>query len=293
MPISFPFMKQHVLGAFPEMVVGQTDGGIEKADPLPWMRHEKTPPLKPLAPATGGLAAMAVQQSVSGPLAPPARRLAGPAIAASLALATQTPPAMPPPVERPQPASPAANHFQAMQGLQSRDLAQLRVELEAEIEQVRHDLFGAAMGVSTLKDRLDEMEAAPEKVQAAPPPAPAELPPEEISRQVQAWLAANLASVVEQAVQTRLEQVPEKAAPPPAPFEVSPEEISQQVQTWLTTNLPSAVEQAVQRSLDQAMQHTLATLSSSEFFRLPVCNPGLMHEMTLSQAPQILSTSQS
>lgn len=155
----------------------------------------------------GGLAALAVQQSASGPLAPPSRRLAscmapGSALAASLALATQTPAPTSPPVESPQVAVPATNHFNAVQSLQSRDLAQLRVELETELEQMRHDLFGAAMGVSTLKDRLDGLESSQEPKSAVPEHISAG----GIELLVQNWLDAHLSSRVEQAVQATLDQ---------------------------------------------------------------------------------------
>ncbi|MEN3941505.1 hypothetical protein WJU23_09450 [Prosthecobacter sp. SYSU 5D2] len=224
--------------------------GINKADPLPWMEHEQIQmhqASQAQASMTGGLAALAVQQSTSAPLAPPSRRLAdymapGSAIAASLALAAQGPGSMPAPMEIPPSSPPPASHFNAVQSLQSRDLAQLRMDLEREIEQVRQDLFGAAMGVSALKDRLDDLETT-----AVKPPAPA------------------------------------------AAF--SPAEAEMLIRSWLDSHLPSYLQQAVQHSLDRALQHTVSTLSSTEFFRMPVHTSGLNAERILSQAPQILSSS--
>ena len=224
--------------------------GIEKADPLPWMHHEALQGLhEPPSPTpmTGGLAAMAVKQSTSEPLAPPSRRLSsymapGSALAAGLALAAHSPGGMPSPMEGPPPGAPAASHFNAVQSLQSRDLAQLRMDLEREIEQVRQDLFGAAMGVSALKDRLDDLETTVGKAPAAS-----------------------------------------------AAF--SPAEVEQLVRSWLDAHLPPFVQQAVRGTLDQALEQTVSSLSSTEFFRMPVHTPGLTADLILSQAPQILSSS--
>ena len=41
----------------------------------------------------------------------------------------------------------------------TRELAEVRLEVRDEIEQVKNDLFGAAMGVSALRDRMDSFEA--------------------------------------------------------------------------------------------------------------------------------------
>ena len=225
------------------------EAGIEKADPLPWMQHEEmTAHSSTVAgPVTGGLAALAVQQSTAVPLAPPSRKLAsymppGSAIAAGFAIAAQASAGMPSePLSNPPVSAPVASHFNAVQSLQGRDLAQLRMDLEREIEQVRQDLFGAAMGVSALKDRLDDLETT---------------------------VARPLASS-------------------PA---FSASEVELLMRHWLDVHLPPFIHQAVQRTLDQALEQTVASLSSTEFFRMPVHAPGLPADAFLSQAPQILSS---
>lgn len=208
-------------------------------------------------PITAGLAALAVQQSTAEPLAPPSRKLAnymtpGPAIAASLALAAQatgpvstSPPPVPPPS-----APPSSSHYSTMPGILGRDLAQLRMDLEREIEQVRQDLFGAAMGVSALKDRIDDLEAS---TTSSPPATPAQAE------------APHLSSA----------------------------EIERLVTAWLNVHLTRHVQEAVQQTLDQALQQTISTLSTCEFFRMPVQYPGISSDHLLSQAPQVISTSQS
>lgn len=128
-----------------------------------------------------------------------------------------------------------------MQTLQTQDVAQLRLDLEAEVAQVRQDLFSAAMGVSALKDRLDDLESS--------------------SGQGQPFSPA-----------------------------LSQHDIDRLVRAWLDIHLPSYVEQSVQKSLNQALQQTVATLSSSEFFRMPVHMAGQFSDPQLSRAPQILSS---
>jgi len=270
MAFAFSFFSEHSSGDYPLELVAETTGSIAQqeqpaASALSWVLNERVPDPKehvptahehvPLTqepvPVATGLAAMAVQQSASTLLSPPSRRLSGymtpgSAIAASLALAAQPAPAslpeLPRQTEPPVPSAPATNHYQSIQNLQNRDLAQLRMDLEAEIEQVRQDLFGAAMGVSALKDRIDGLESTVEK----------------------------------------------KPAPVPA---FSKAEVEHLVRDWLETHLPPKVEQAVQEGLDQAVQQTISTLSSSEFFRMPVHTPGLNPATLLSQAPHILSSS--
>ncbi len=116
-----------------------------------------------VAPAVTGLAAMVVQQSTSGPLAPPPRKLASymaptSAIAASLAISAPLPAPTHSTFENEKVNAPAKSHFNPTPTLQTRELSELRVDLENEIESVRQDVFGAAMGVSALKDRLEDLE---------------------------------------------------------------------------------------------------------------------------------------
>lgn len=207
MSFSLPFFSSRSRVASPEAAEQQVveERGLE-GEPPPYEGLEKASHALANAPLTGGLAAIVLQQSTSGPLAPPARRLASymspsPAIAASLALAAQSPVEVPASVESPPPTAPAAHHFNAIQSLQSRDVAQMRVELESEIEQVRQDLFGAAMGVSALKDRLDGLESTVEK----PAEPPATFTAEMIPTLAQNWLDAHLPGFIEQSVQKALE----------------------------------------------------------------------------------------
>ncbi|TDU68118.1 hypothetical protein EI77_03235 [Prosthecobacter fusiformis] len=215
MPFSFSFIDQLSSGdPLPDpaaMIYGAT-GPVP--DPSPWIVHEEPvqqihrEPIELPMPCSGGLAALAVEQSVSAPLAPPSRKLAsymapGPAIAASLALAAQSPTGVSIQGETPQQAPSVASHFNAVQSLQSRDLAQLRLDLEREIEQVRQDLFGAAMGVSALKDRLDDLEST---VVSRPPVATSAFSTAEVELLVRGWLDDHLPPYVEQAVKNTLDQ---------------------------------------------------------------------------------------
>ncbi len=74
----------------------------------------------------------------------------------------------------------------------------LRQDLHGEIEQVKNDLFGAVMGVSALKDRLDGLEAQLTSVQSASP-APIPVPPSklEIEPVVISWLDDHLPAAIE------------------------------------------------------------------------------------------------
>ncbi|SKA79691.1 hypothetical protein SAMN02745166_00530 [Prosthecobacter debontii] len=216
------------------------------------VQEPELPLSQPPAPLTAGLAALAVQQSTAEPLAmaPPSRKLGsltpGPAIAASLALAAQASgPVHPPPQALTSTPSPSTSTpFNHLHGLQSHELAQLRLDLEREIEQVRQDLFGAAMGVSALKDRIDGLESHVAKSPAQDPG-------------------------------------------------LTSGEIERLVKAWLNAHLPSHLKEPVKKTLDQALQETINTLSSSEFFRLPVRCPGFSPDSLLSQAPQVISSSRS
>jgi hypothetical protein len=69
----------------------------------------------------------------------------------------------------------------------------LKQELQAEIEQVKNDLFGAVMGVSALKDRLDGVESQVQQ------PAAANVFPSrsELETWMSAWLEAHLGEILE------------------------------------------------------------------------------------------------
>jgi hypothetical protein len=74
----------------------------------------------------------------------------------------------------------------------------LRQELNGEIEQVKNDLFGAVMGVSALKDRLDGLEAQLSRVESAPTaPLPEPPPALEIEPIITSWLDDHLPAAIE------------------------------------------------------------------------------------------------
>ncbi|WP_146854246.1 hypothetical protein [Brevifollis gellanilyticus] len=79
-----------------------------------------------------------------------------------------------------------------------------RQELQDEIEQVKNDLFGAVMGVSALKDRLDGLEAQLSRIQTAPLiPAPPVVVPaagpsrSEVESLISSWMETHLSAAVE------------------------------------------------------------------------------------------------
>lgn len=75
------------------------------------------------------------------------------------------------------------------------EVDELRQELNGEIEQVKNDLFGAVMGVSALKDRLDGLEAQLSRVESAPQPEPP--PALEIEPVITSWLDDHLPAAIE------------------------------------------------------------------------------------------------
>ena len=78
------------------------------------------------------------------------------------------------------------------------DLDTLRQELHAEIEQVKNDLFGAVMGVSALKDRLDGLEAQLNRAESSPTPPQPEPPLSlEIEPVITSWLDDHLPAAIE------------------------------------------------------------------------------------------------
>ncbi len=82
--------------------------------------------------------------------------------------------------------------------LEESDMEAFRQELHGEIEQVKNDLFGAVMGVSALKDRLDGLEAQLSRAESAPA-APVSAPPSglDIEPIITSWLDDHLPAAVE------------------------------------------------------------------------------------------------
>ena len=77
-------------------------------------------------------------------------------------------------------------------------IEEIRQDLHGEIEQVKNDLFGAVMGVSALKDRLDGLEEQINRILTAPPTT-ATAPPskQEIEPLLISWLDAHLPEAFE------------------------------------------------------------------------------------------------
>jgi len=77
----------------------------------------------------------------------------------------------------------------------------LRDEIHHEIEQVKNDLFGAVMGVSALKDRLDGLESQIGQIQSVPKIEPASsVARAEMEEWLSAWLEEHLPAAVERAL---------------------------------------------------------------------------------------------
>lgn len=76
-------------------------------------------------------------------------------------------------------------------------LEEVREALQEEINQVRNDLFGAVMGVSALKDRLDDLETT--TTQNLPAPSPP-IDRAEIESWISAWLEAHLPAALDRAL---------------------------------------------------------------------------------------------
>ncbi|MCA1964371.1 MAG: hypothetical protein LDL31_10540 [Prosthecobacter sp.] len=88
-------------------------------------------------------------------------------------------------------------------------LETLRTEIMGEIEQVKNDLFGAVMGVSALKDRLDGLE---QQVAALPPPPVVDVPSrQEVEQWSATWLGGELEPALERALVPLLEKIAQKS----------------------------------------------------------------------------------
>jgi len=83
----------------------------------------------------------------------------------------------------------------------------LRDELHHEIEQVKNDLFGAVMGVSALKDRLDGLESQLTQIQSAPDAVSSSSATRaEITNWMSTWLEEHLPAALERALATAQER---------------------------------------------------------------------------------------
>jgi|GEM_PF-1185963 len=177
----------------------------------PLLEPHSLPTLEATRPASG-LAALAMTEAAVPTPPPPNRRLTtlpppGPAVAASLARAAQAPGTQTKGAAVPTTPEEDWNLSQVA----GRATALLRQEMQGEMDQVKSDLFGAAMGVSALKDRLDGLEAL--VIQAAVQPNKTPPPPtrEDVSAWAQEWLDARLPAAVEAAVQRVLAQTAQQA----------------------------------------------------------------------------------
>ncbi len=140
-----------------------------------------------------GLAALAVDQSSVE--APPLNRRSTP---------QNAPVVSPFPVEIAETtrgATPVSSHWQTTSELIIPETSEaLRLELRGEIEQVKGDLFGAAMGVSALKDRLDGLESQMTQKQAAASPTHSQTSREAIESWIAAWFDEHLPAALDRAV---------------------------------------------------------------------------------------------
>lgn len=103
-------------------------------------------------------------------------------------------------------AAPPATTAAEAPDLTSRESAELRREWTREIEQVKSDLFGAALGVSALKDRLDTLEVQLLQTPASPTPE-AGLSKDELIAWMQDWIESNVERIMETAVAKALNRV--------------------------------------------------------------------------------------
>lgn len=138
-------------------------------------------PLPERRPSTGGLAAIALTQS----------EIAAPPLNKRLSLLPGT-------TASSEPAKPADSTSQPyLSPPPLADVEALRQELQSEIEQVKNDLFGAVMGVSALKDRLDGIESQVQPPAADEPAFPSR---NELEAWMSTWLETRLGEVLERSL---------------------------------------------------------------------------------------------
>lgn len=124
-------------------------------------------------------------------------------------------------------------------------------ELQAEIEQVKNDLFGAVMGVSALKDRLDGLEG------------------------------------LLQEMQTQVGELPKRLLPSP-PQVQGPDraEVEAWISEWMQERLPAELD----RALASAQKRMLAALSTPAFLRPREPVNASERQTFLDQPPAILTS---
>ncbi len=194
MPLAFSFQSQrrHFADEPPSF-----SGAVDEAAASPDKENQnastpqKALPLFDSPPSTGGLAAMAVNQSWGMPQPPesiPHAVMPRTAIAASLASAAKTPGELLPDPGADKTAVPAVDSW--------------KTEIDEGINQLRNDIFAAVMGVSALKDRLDGLE-----YHAPAPSQPANDLPEAAREQILAWIEDRLASCLDEKIACALDQV--------------------------------------------------------------------------------------
>ncbi|HYF34938.1 MAG TPA: hypothetical protein VD994_06565 [Prosthecobacter sp.] len=156
--------------------------------------HRPIPYMAPLGSTPGSVLSGALHGS------PPAREVPSPnqrPSAAPAAPSSILPTQAPSPWNKPN-ASPAPGASWSPGQVSSREIAQLRLDVREELEQVKNDLFGAATGVSALKDRLDGLEH-----QMAKAPIASGVSLEDL----QTWINGRIEQAVQAAVERTLEAV--------------------------------------------------------------------------------------
>jgi hypothetical protein len=143
-----------------------------------------------------GLAALVVNQSAQE--APPLNRRRPPTFPIS-PLADQTIPTSESMLDQPD-SQPADQMVPPEVGI-------LRDELYHELEQVKNDLFGAVMGVSALKDRLDGLELQLTQIQSSPSIETSPIAARaDITDWMNTWLEEHLPTALERVLSTAQER---------------------------------------------------------------------------------------
>lgn len=209
MPLAFSFQSQHLLTEdFPSWTDSYSEmAAPEEAAAPPPVEAPEPAPLRESAtkaqPVTGGLAALAVSQSAPLPLRPVSPPLMPKtAIAACLASAALTPGGLLGSAETDRAVATAPQ------------IEPWKPALDDDVNELRNDVFGAVMGVSALKDRLDSLETLLARLETAvsrqaesPPPAAAGPDRDQVIAWVGEWLAGRVDTLVEHKLEDRLQHL--------------------------------------------------------------------------------------